>query len=514
MRSDARSVVQPSPGQFMQPGTHGECSGLLASLYLTLAGIGSPIAILLFQDESLLFLILMLAGMLVTLTLFEWRRVGHPLTPAGIMAVSGLLLFVLRPITIVSRGSTSPGAIADSRRFVGTNVDAAVAAQSQVILFFATLGCIYFYFRFRRESTNDSSLVELTTDRMVNRAGALLFLCSVLALACVGLLIQSSGGVGNHFSGLSLRTSFLAGRFYLTLGYIPLSVALCLYVLVRRRHPTFSDWGAAGVACASLLILTTFATGARGPLLLGAVLPLLLLRQSGSRPLSSASLAGLGAFLIMSAMVISLTLRENVYDRGASFASLGADPVGTLLARLTSGAETRPFDSLVLLNKVQAEGDMPFQFGETYLSVLTWFIPGELLASKSGGANTWFTMSYVPRFYYPDRIETSISAIGEGFANFGYIGIILAALGVGFAAAKIGLSGRRQPIADTLSAILLTPLFFSLLRGDSYQNLPLVILVFLISRCMLLAVGISHAPFQVSAHDRRLPLISRPRLPA
>lgn len=490
MRRGSASFVRPSPQPSRPARARQECSGLLATVYLTLAGIGSPLALIVLQNDSLLLLIGMLAGMLIVLTLFEWRRVGHPLTPAGIMAVSGLLLFTLRPMTIVSSGSTSPGAVADSRRFVGTNVEAAVVAQSQVIIFFAAFGAVYFYFRFRSEPAGDNAPDTTTTDAMVHRAGLILLLSAILALACVGVLIQSSGGLGNHFSGLSHRTSFLAGRFYLTLGYIPLAVALCLYVLVRRKHPLLSDWGAWGAACAVVLILVTAATGARGPLLLGAVLPLLLLRQSGSKPLSSASLVCLGVSLITSAMVLSLTLRENVYDRGASFASLGADPVGTLLTRITSGAETRPFDSLVLLNKVQSEGDMSFLLGKTYISVLTWFIPGELLPSKSGGANTWFTVAYVPRFYYPDRIETSISAIGEGFANFGYFGIILAASAVGFAAAKIGLSRRGQPITSALAAVLLTPLFFSLLRGDSYQNLPLVILIFIIGRSMLLIVGV------------------------
>ena len=46
----------------------------------------------------------------------------------------------------------------------------------------------------------------------------------------------------------------------------------------------------------------------------------------------------LGLGLVVGAMVMSLTLRENAYDGGASLAALEENPVSTLASRLTSQA--------------------------------------------------------------------------------------------------------------------------------------------------------------------------------
>ena len=108
-----------------------------------------------------------------------------------------------------------------------------------------------------------------------------------------------------------------------------------------------------------------------------------------------------------------------------------------------------------------------------------WFVPRALWEGKlSGGGNTWFTREYVPRFYGTARIETSLSAVGEGYANFGYAGVAVA--GAAFGALASMLRPRRRPGVDRdlLGAalpVVLTPLLFSLVRGDLYQGGSLTI---------------------------------------
>jgi hypothetical protein len=145
-----------------------------------------------------------------------------------------------------------------------------------------------------------------------------------------------------------------------------------------------------------------------------------------------------------------------------------------LLERLTSGAETRPFDSLILLNEAQEGGRLDWQFGWTYLAVVTWFLPGSIFPWKPGGANTWFTKEYLPGFYYPFHIETSISAIGEAYANFAWLGIVVVGALLGWAAARLSTRYRVASLLGTVLYVVLTPLFFSFVRGDSYQNLSLI----------------------------------------
>lgn len=448
---------------------------LIASAYLSLGWLVAPAIMLMTSMTGYDGLVWVMIAMTILLVAYEWQRLGHPLTPAGIVGITGLLVFALRPLTVANFGVTTAGARLDSRFFTGAVETAGNVALAQVVLFYAVFGAVYFLLRSRKGDVAPAEKFE-TTPLQVHRAGIVLVGAIFLALLCAAVLIQGSGGVAAYLEGLSFRSSFLSGQYFLTLAYIPLSVALIVYVLIRRACPDVRPWSGTATVGAGALLLSSFITGARGPLLLSGILPLLLLKQSGPRKFSGRALALLGIAILAGAMVMSLVFRENAFDDGASLRQLQADPVNTLLDRLTSGAETRPFDSLILLNEVHLAGDMPFQLGWTYLAVPLWFIPGSLVEAK-GGANTWFTSTYIPRFYYPERIETSISAMGEGFANFGYYGIVLVAVLLAVACAKIGLRKEGQGIRGTALSIMLTPVAFSFVRSDAYQTFSVVILI-------------------------------------
>ncbi|MCO7239733.1 O-antigen polysaccharide polymerase Wzy [Aeromicrobium sp. CnD17-E] len=443
-----------------------------------------------FGTWSYIPLVLCLGIVFLLLLGFEWRRAGHPLTPVGVICLGGLLIAVLRPITIQTSGFTTAGALLDSRRFVGPVQEAAVVAIAQWLLFVVSMAIIYLVL-YAKGWTSAPASDQALPPAVANRAVMLLLGAMVIALVSAALLIQSSGGLAAHFSGVSVRSAFLAGRYYLTLGYVPLAVALVLYVEVRRRSVDLTVWTPLALVAAVLLLLTAFITGGRGPLVLGAVLPLLLLKQTGPRPISNVRLVLLGAGMIIAAMIMSLALRENQYDGGESLQALETNPVATLLDRLTSGAETRPFDSLTLLNMYDREGEVPRLYGSTYPKLFTYFLPSSIYPAKDGGANTFFTERYLPRFYYPFRIETSISAVGEGFLNFGWIGVALSGALVGFAAARFLRLGAQASVTRKSLQVLLTPIFFSFVRGDSYQNLSLALFVSALVVMGVRAIGAS-----------------------
>lgn len=447
----------------------------LIAIYLALMFVVAPIILVLGRD-AFTPLAINLGLALSVLAVFEMRRVGHPLTPAGIAAFGGILIFALRPLTIAAAGTTTPGALADTRYFVADTIEAGTWALVQVSVFYALFGFVYFVSMGRRTPSEHVTPPLTLAPAAARRAGTLLVVVAVFAVGCAFLLIQTSGGFAAHFSGVSVRSSFLAGRYYLTLSYIPFTVAVVLYVLARR-FSGMKEWGGLALPAAVLLCAVGFATGGRGPLLLGVIIPLLILKQTGPSRFSPRTLALIGLALLVGAMVMSLFLREGNYDEGASIRALQDDPAGTLMQRLTSGAETRPFDSLILLNEAEAAGAVPWLFGSTYLAVPTWFFPGELAPWKDGGANTWFTRTFVPRFYYPDQIETSISAIGEAYANFRWAGIVIVALLVGIAAVRLSVRRTGDSFMKIATAALLTPMFFSFIRGDAFQNLSAVILI-------------------------------------
>jgi hypothetical protein len=440
-----------------------------------------------------------LGAMLGCLVCFEWFRAGHPVTPVGLVGLGGLLIFFLRPLLLPGLGVTSPGAAINNRAFVGATTEAASVAATQVSFFVLALGVVYLHcVSGVRRTLVDHHLIGVSAERrQVRRAGILLLISLAVGVGCAVLLIDTSGGLDAHFAGVAHRSSFLAGRYYLTLGYLPLLVALVNYVTLRRRTVGLPTWSAFGIVSACALLAVAFVTGGRGPLILGALVPLLLLKQIGPRPMRAVVLWVTGLLLVAGAMVMSVVLRENVYTGGQAVSDLKDRPAISLVNRLTSGAETRPFDSVVLLNEVEADHKLERQWGTTYAKVPTWFLPSSVLASKDGGANTWFTKTYLPSFYYPARVETSISAIGESYANFGWAGIAVVGGLTGLAAARFGRLGQRHTSLADSQFVLLTPVFFSFVRGDAYQNLSLTALLLLLS---FAANTLSTAPGAKSAN--------------
>lgn len=468
------------------------------------AGIGAQV--FLSGEDLYLPLAFCVGALLVSLLASEWRRVGHPLSPAGVMLGGAVLVFFLRPLTISSAGTTTAGAALDAQTFTGAIVEAGNQALFQVLVFFGAFGIVLLT-RTRRTLPVEAGPDVPVTRHQVNRAATILVLAMCFSGAVAAYLVSSSGGLQAFVSGLSIRSSFLSGKFFLTLGYVPLVAALVYYLLARQGLSARRTWNWLAWLATLVLVFSAFTSAGRGPLILGVCLPLLIVKQSGPRPLKNVTIASIAVVTIVAAMLMSLVLRENTYTGGAALNDLRADPVTALLTRLTSGAETRPFDSLVLLNQNALEGDVPTMMGSTYASAPTWFLPGSLGIEK-GGANTWFTSTYIPRFYYPHKIETSISAIGEAYANFRWVGVVVVGGLLGVAVVSFTRRGRRTIVSLALTA-LITPIFFSFIRSDLYQNLPLILLfigltmgIHAVARPAVRASGdpAAHHPVRTSRH--------------
>jgi oligosaccharide repeat unit polymerase len=464
--------------------------GFWASGYLLLGGVVAPLILLhnsVWADDYLP--LVWVAGlMFVCLAMYDWKRTGQVLTTGGILAFGGFLLFFLRALTVDVDGTTTAGALAQTQYFAGPVVTAGTAAIVQVIAFYLMVGGVYFARTLHHHPQAVPTTRESPSDLCIRRARHLLSLVTVLALLLTLYLVQGAGGISAYFKGVAVRSSFFAGHYYLTLGYVPLGVALVLYIIMIRNRPGVKIWTPLPVFSALVLLLCAFATGGRGPLILGGFLPLLLLKQIGPKPLRAVRLGVVSILVIIAALVMSLTLRFNAFDKGASDQALRQNPVSTLLDQLTSGDETRPFDSLILLNYESGQHLLTYQFGITYAKAATWFIPGALDPGKDNGANTWFTKTYLPTFYYPDKIETSISAIGEAYANFSWPGIVIVGLLLGFAAGSFARRERRS-LRDDVLFVLVTPLFFSFVRGDSFANLPLFVVTIVLAHVFINITG-------------------------
>jgi hypothetical protein len=236
-------------------------------------------------------------------------------------------------------------------------------------------------------------------------------------------------------------------------------------------------------------------------------LPLIILKQVGPKPLRLRTIAVLVVAVMVMAISYSVVVRNSNFDQGRSLDQLTSDPVGVILEQLTSGAETRPFDSLIRLNEAEAEsqgGAFEFQHGATYAAMPAWFVPRALWEDKpSGGGNTWFTSTYVPRFYGPEKVETSLSAIGEGYGNFGLPGVAMAGGLIALIASALTRNGfSRKGLFGATVTVSLVPLLFSILRGDAYQGGSLFIATLVITTAIYLLATHPPRPVDKSPSDQ------------
>lgn len=415
---------------------------------------------------TLLLPVVALAALAVTAVLVEISRTGDFLTGTGMAALAVLAFFVLRPVTIWAQNRTSPGAIADQRpvrqALEGPMADAALAVLVFFICAFATVWIL----RSRRPRI---TVRPASADLAPHRSAALVLVTALAASAALGALVLSSGGPSAYLSQLANRSSYLSGSTYLTLGYIPVVVAVVVHVIACRevgRAPgataLFGSAAAVGVAMFS---------GGRGPVILGVVLPLLVLKQLGPKPFRLRTLVTATAALAFSAVAYAIVLRDSTFAGKSAREGLYTNPLGTVTDRLLDGGEFQSFDSLIRLFEASGQSGFQFASGSTYFTAPWWFVPRGLAADKPfGGGNTWFTENFVPRFYGSDRVETSISVVGEAFGNFGWVAVPVVGMAFG---AVLWLLGRRHATSAFRAAaiVLLTPMIWSWTRSDLFHNL-------------------------------------------
>lgn len=448
----------------------------IMAIVALLAGALSMVA----SDRVSFHLLVAVSGVMYgSVIAIEWKRNGDPLTAIGVVAIAAFLLFFIRPWTVSASGVTSAGAKADSRIFTSFMEQMGTRSVGQALIFFGVVFGVYYALltgRLGPKGPNERRRVSFE-EYSLSRARTALLVFVLIAVSCAVYLVLSSGGVAAYFTGISNRSSFLSGRSFLVLSYVPLLLALVTYVILRDQRGFGRVIDAPTMVAMASLVLVTLVSGGRGHIILGCVLPLLILKQVGSRPLRGRFLALALVGVAGAAITYGIIVRDSVFTNGAAAEELRSAPLRSILERVTSGSELRPFDSVMRLNEVSGFNGFDFQSGNTYLATVAWFVPRGLWVDKpGGGGNTWFTSNFVPRYYGVERIETSLSAVGEAFANFGWLGLIL--IGLAFSLLAAALAREKFGAGSVLRSVLIvtaTPLMFSLVRGDAYQNVSMLV---------------------------------------
>jgi hypothetical protein len=425
-----------------------------------------------------------LAAVLTICTLLVVRGRLLPdrlLSSPSLVGLAVAFFFVARPVYILFEQQTSIGASVDAVALTSGLRDSEVAALWTCVVFLVGVGAGILVPA--RAVKMRSGVVHLSVERLV-AAVTVLVLVNVLSLYA---LVSSAGSVVAYLAGLAVRSTTLRGESYLGLAYLPLLIACgLLWVAVARQgsvDPDTRTRGARPVLWVGIVVgvLSAFASGGRAAVLLGCLLPLALVRSAVSGPLGRSKTLFLGLFAVVLFVGMSVTLRQRQFapDANAGVLSATGAALSDLPGTMLGGTDARPFDSVLYLRSPDAERVSPLD-GETYAAAWTYFVPRKLWPEKPfGGGNAWFTSVFAPRFYGSDRVETSVSAVGEAWANFRWLGVLGAGLLLGLAlvAAERFRSRLSPHDGGTVLYALIAPTFISFIRGDAYHNVPLFLLI-------------------------------------
>lgn len=259
-------------------------------------------------------------------------------------------------------------------------------------------------------------------------------------------LFQDSARVGavNTLLGLS-ESFFLVGAMMLIVGRNHIGRVLGLVVVVIRS--------------AVFLYL-----GYRAYALLPLVAVVWLVHTTNHRlPLKTVGVAGLLTLFVVGPLVRGV--RDTVgLDRWSisniieTWRSL-ENPFTALLSDMGSSVLTVAY-TLELVPATR-----PFELGLGYLRALSNAIPVFDWTSSYGYASSWLAWAIKPE-WASGGFGFGYSFIAESFLNFGWLGVVIMSLAIGFAIVKMSEWVRANPLRAVVVAVFLPSLlFFS--RGES-----------------------------------------------
>lgn len=400
------------------------------------------------------------------------------LSSPALVGLAAAFFFVARPVYILIEAQTSIGAGVDAVALTSGLRDSEIAAlwTCFVFLFGVAVGNLVP----ARAAKARPGVVHLSVPRLVAAVVALVG----INLASLYALVSSAGSVSAYVAGLAVRSSTLRGESYLGLAYLPLLIATgLLWVATAQRDSAPPVRGARTVLYLGMGVglLSAFASGGRAAVVLGCLLPLALVRSAVSGPIgrSKTVVLGLVAVVLFVGMSVALRQRQFAPDSNSGVFSATGAALSDLPGTLLGGTDARPFDSVLYLRSPDAERVAPLN-GETYTSAWTYVVPRKLWPDKPfGGGNAWFTELFAPRFYGTDRVETSVSAVGEAWANFRWIGVLASGflLGLALVVAERFRSQLSRRDGGIVLYAFAAPTFISFVRGDAYHNVPLFLLI-------------------------------------
>ena len=437
--------------------------GMVAASAIALPGLWLPIVLL--------------AVLCVGVAAWSFAADRDPVSPLILLAFLFVVLYVLRPLYILSSGHWGPTRVLDDRAVTTQTLHVMSRASWIVLLGFIALTLGFALHRSLNErSPGTWRMIRLrvrTPPRSVPKVGSaarFIVASGTLAAYAYWQLIRQTGGFSAYLHALSARGGFFFGRAYLLAVTLPLKVATLIVVGLVLASGNVSKRRLVGVAVLVVAVSAgDFLTGGRAGLLLGTLLPAILLSHYLRRPLHMRAIVVLCGAALLVFVAARVVTRDAVIQNAPRTQVLVA-ALRHLPATTVGGREAIEYDSLMTL---VGDSHLTSLLGRTYVPIVTFPVPRAIWAGKpAGGGSTWFTRTYYPEYYAAGgHTETSISFIGESYANFGIAGV---AVGLFLLGVFVSVLYTRLVRASDVRTVLLYALILgyvvTLIRGDAFHS--------------------------------------------
>lgn len=317
---------------------------------------------------------------------------------------------------------------------------------------------------------------QITPPRWLNNfsypAPRMIIVAGILGLLAVSLgssfqLIHSAGGLGSYLARLGLRLELFEGEgVLLSLSLLGTSAFVLSYV-----HFLVSPVRALSlpllIGCFGVAVVLSILSGSRSNLLTVLLVVMIVWHYSYRRiRLVSAAVIGV-ALLSLAFAYIALVRQKSVSDDFVG-ASGPRDKLSLVYNNLFGQGTFIELNSVARV--LESMPDLlPYQYGRTYLDVLTFPIPRSFFADKSRGASELYTKAVRPEIWDAGRADR-ITFFGEALVNFGIPGLLAISGGLGALAGYVytrTLRCQDNPFVVVLFAYMMIWLMLMMVSDSS-----------------------------------------------
>lgn len=153
---------------------------------------------------------------------------------------------------------------------------------------------------------------------------------------------------------------------------------------------------------------------------------------------------------------------------------------------------------------------LPYQWGKTYIALITSFIPRSIFPGKLPEAAQVFNLAFYPERWLRGGGGARVSMPGELYMNFGLAGMLLGSTFIGWIMRRIyALLSNRLDLTGLLYYAIILPSFYFLLRGN-FVGVTVHLLVDLLPTWFVLFVALRLAPSPSSNENTQLQFSESP----